>query len=76
VHLEPVFRNLSFYGAPERAPHHDPRYRGAVKAYRTGDCPTAERLRNSLCLFKTGSQTLAKVDSQLDALRRTIRHYG
>ena len=76
VHLEPVFRNLSFYGAPERAPHHDPRYRGAVKAYRAGDCPTAEKLRSTLCLFKTGSQTLAKVDGQLDALRRTIRHYG
>ena len=76
VHLEPVFRDLSFYGAPERSPHHDPRYRGTVKAYRAGDCPVAERLRRSLCLFKTGSQTLAKVDSQVEALQRTIRHYG
>ena len=76
VHLEPVFRNLSFHGAPERAPHFDPRYRGTVKAYRAGDCPVAERLRRSACLFKTGSQTLSKVDSQLEALQRTIRHYG
>ena len=76
VHLEPVFRDLSFHGTPERAPHHDPRYRGTVKAYRAGDCPVAERLRRSACLFKTGSQTLAKVDGQLEALQRTIRHYG
>jgi dTDP-4-amino-4,6-dideoxygalactose transaminase len=51
VHLEPVFRDLSFYGAPERSPHHDPRYRGTVRAYRAGDCPAAERLRRSACLF-------------------------
>jgi len=76
VHLEPVFRNLSFYGSPDRAPHFDPRYKGAVKAYREGDCPNAEQVRRNLCLFKTGSQTLDKVDGQLEALRKTIRHYA
>ncbi len=76
VHLEPVFRSLSFYGAPERAPNFDPRYKGSVKAYREGDCPNVEDYRKRLCLFKTGMQTLDKVHRELDALRATIRHYA
>jgi perosamine synthetase len=75
VHLEPVFRNLSFYGAAYRAPHYDPRYRGEVKEYREGDCPNVESFREIVCLFKTGMQTLNKVQVQVDALRATIRHY-
>ena len=75
VHLEPIFQSLVFYGARERAPNFDPRYRGAVKAYRAGDHPVAENIRRSLCLFKTGMQTLEKVRSQVDALRAAIRHY-
>ena len=76
VHLEPVFRDLSFYGAPERAPNFDPRYKGRVKAYREGDCPNVEAYRKHLCLFKTGMQTLDKVNRELDALRAAIRHYA
>ena len=76
VHLEPIFQTLAFYGSPERAPHFDPRYRGDVKGYREGDCPNVETFRKSLCLFKTGMQTLDKVDTQVEALRRTIRHYA
>ena len=76
VHLEPVFRDLSFYGSPERAPNFDPRYKGKVREYRIGDCPNAEDFRRYLCLFKTGSQTTERVDSQLDALLNTIRHYA
>jgi len=76
VHLEPVFQELSFYGRPERAPNFDPRYKGSVKAYREGDCPNAETYRKHLCLFKTGMQTLDKVNREIDALQATIRHYG
>ena len=76
VHLEPVFQTMSFYGSPQRAPHHDPRYKGKVKGYHSGDHPVAERIRKQLCLFKTGMQSLAKANAQVDALRATIRSYG
>jgi perosamine synthetase len=76
VHLEPVFQRLSFYGTPERAPNFDPRYKGSVKGYREGDCPNVEDYRKRLCLFKTGMQTLDKVDREFDALQATIRHYA
>jgi perosamine synthetase len=76
VHLEPVFRELAFFGSPERAPNHDPRYRGQVKSYQAGDCPQVEAFRSRLCLFKTGMQTLEKVETQVNALRATIRAYA
>lgn len=76
VHLEPIFRSLAFYGSPDRAPHFDPRYRGNVKGYRAGDCPQVERFRETLCQFKTGMTTLAKVEAQVEALQKTIRHYS
>jgi perosamine synthetase len=76
VHLEPVFRNLSFYGSPERSPNFDPRYKGGAKRYGEGDCPNVESYRKHLCLFKTGMQTLDKVNAEVDALRATIRHYS
>jgi perosamine synthetase len=76
VHLEPVFRDLSFFGLPERSPNFDPRYRGQVKSYRAGDCPEVEAFRSRLCLFKTGMQTLARVDAQAEALQKTIRYYA
>ena len=75
VHLEPVFRNLSFHGSPERSPNFDPRYKGEVKSYGVGDCPNVEAFRSKLCLFKTGMQSLEKVEAQAEALRATIRHY-
>lgn len=76
VHLEPIFQTLSFYGARGRAPHYDPRYKGDVKQYPEGEYPVSERIRKYLCLFKTGMQTLEKVNSQVDALRAVIRHYA
>ena len=76
VHLEPVFRTMTFYGSPERAPNFDPRYKGQVKSYDKGDCPVVESVRSSLCLFKTGMQTLDKARGQVDALRRTIDYYA
>ena len=48
VHLEPVFRNLAFYGRPDQAPNFDPRYQGTIKSYQPGDCPT---LRSSPALL-------------------------
>ena len=75
VHLEPIFQTLAFYDIPERSPNYDPRYRGQVKGYRAGDCPNVETFRKTLCLFKTGMQTLDKVNSQVEALRLTIRQY-
>jgi perosamine synthetase len=76
VHLEPVFEYMTFYGTKERAPNFDPRYQGDVKGYSEGDCPVAEQLRSRLCLFKTGMQTMEKVESQVEALSKTIRHFG
>lgn len=75
IHLEPIFQTLAFYGSPERSPNYDPRYRGQVKSYHAGDCPNVETFRKTLCLFKTGMQTLDKVNSQVEALRSTIRHF-
>ena len=76
VHLEPIFQTMAFYGSRDRAPNFDPRYKGTVKAYPEGLCPAAEAFRKSLCLFKTGMQSLDKVRCQVDALGATIRHYG
>ena len=76
VHLEPIFQSMAFYGNPERAPHFDPRYKGRVKSYRQGDCPNVERFWKRMCQFKTGMQTLDKVNAQVEALRATIRHYA
>ena len=76
VHLEPIFQTMAFYGSRERAPNFDPRYKGAVKRYRRGDCPNVESIQNRLCLFKAGMQNLDKVKEQVEALRTTIRHYA
>ena len=76
VHLEPIFRTMAFYGQRHRAPNFDPRYRGQVKSYNEGDCPTVESIRRYLCLFKTGMQSLEQVRGQAEALRKTIRHYA
>lgn len=75
VHLEPIFQTMEFHAARDRSPNLDPRYKGKVKNYKAGDCPKAEAFRKSLCLFKTGMQTLDKVNAQVDALRSTIRYY-
>ena len=76
VHMEPVFRNLAFYARPDQAPNFDPRYKGNVKSYQQGDCPVCESLQPRLCQFKTSMQTLEKAQSQVNALRRTIRHFS
>jgi len=76
VHLEPIFQTMTFYGAVERAPHFDPRYKGNVKGYSEKDCPNLESVRKRTCLFKTSMQTLAKVEAEVEALRTTIRHYS
>jgi perosamine synthetase len=76
VHLEPIFQTMAFHGSRERAPNFDLRYHGRVKSYNAGDCPNVETFRKQLCLFKTGMQTLDKVQSQVEALRATIKHYA
>jgi hypothetical protein len=75
VHLEPIFQTMTFYGSPERSPHFDPRYKGDVKRYSEGDCPNVESFRKRLFLFKTGMQTMEKIQNEIDALRATIRYY-
>lgn len=76
VHLEPIFQTMAFYGSRERAPNFDPRYQGNVKSYNEGDCPNVEEFRKYMCLFKTNMQTLEKVNSEVEALRETIRYYS
>jgi len=76
VHLEPIFQTLRFHGDPKRAPHFDPRYKGDVKSYSEGDCPTVEAVRKRICQFKTNMQTLESVEAEMEALRATIEFYG
>jgi len=76
VHLEPIFQTMVFYGSHNRAPNFDPRYKGRMKSYSEGDCPNVETFQKTLCLFKTGMQTLDKMNAQVDALRSTIRYYA
>ena len=76
VHLEPIFRTMAFYGPCERAPNFDPRYKGNVKSYNETNFPNVEKFRKILCLFKTSMQTLQKVDTQIEALRSTIKYYS
>ncbi len=76
VHLEPIFQTMAFYGARDRAPNFDPRYKGQTKSYNKGDCPNVETFQKILCLFKTSMQTLDKVHAQVDALQSTIRYYA
>ena len=75
THLEPIFQSMAWHGPVERAPHFDPRYKGDVKGYQGGDYPNVESIYKSLCCFKTSMQTMEKVNSQVDALAATIRHY-
>jgi len=76
VHLEPIFQTLAFFGDRSRAPHFDPRYKGNIKEYPAGLCPNVESFRKRLCQFKTGMQTLERVERELDALEATIRHFN
>ncbi len=76
AHLEPIYRNMNYYGAFERAPHFDPRYKGQIKGYDPADHPNVESFRKRLCCFKTGMQTLEKVENEMAALHATIRHYA
>jgi len=66
----------SFYAKREYAPQFDPRYNGRVKEYGEGACPNAESFRKRLCLFKTGMQTMEKIEREVDALRATIRSFS
>ena len=75
VHLEPIFQTMTFYGSPDRAPHFDARYKGGIKNYREGDCPNVESFQKHIFLFKTGMQTLDKIEREVDALQATIEYY-
>ena len=76
LHLEPIFRTMAFYGARERSPNFDPRYKGQVKSYQVGDCPVLEAMQPHLCQFKTSMQTLEKVHQQVEALQKTVRYFA
>ena len=76
VHLEPIFQTMTFYGPPERSPHFDSRYKGEVKSYHEGDCPNVESFQKHIFLFKTGMQTLEKIEREVDALRASIEYYA
>ncbi|MDO9464715.1 MAG: DegT/DnrJ/EryC1/StrS family aminotransferase [bacterium] len=76
VHLEPAFQNMAFFGSKDRSPNFDPRYKGKVKSYKEVDCPNVEKYRKYMCLFKTGMQTLSKVNAQVNALADTIRYFA
>ena len=76
LHLEPIYRTMSFTCSRERTPNFDPRYKGKVKSYNVGDCPVLEEMQPRLCQFKTSMQSLDKVRAQVDALQATLRSYA
>ena len=76
THLEPIFQSMRWHGSVERAPHHDPRYKGNVKRYDQEQYPGVVAFHKCLCCFKTGMPTLEKVEREMDALRAAIRHYS
>ncbi|MDO8685845.1 MAG: DegT/DnrJ/EryC1/StrS family aminotransferase [Clostridiales bacterium] len=75
VHLEPVFRDMNFYGDPLRAPHYHPLYKGRVKSYQPGDCPVLERIQPTLMQLKTGYSNPNEPVEQAEALWKTIRYF-
>jgi hypothetical protein len=48
---------------------------GPIASYTVGDCPVLEEMQRRLCQFKTSMQSLDRAEQQVEALRRTIRHY-
>jgi perosamine synthetase len=76
VHLEPVFRNMCFYGNIERAPNFHPLYHGNVKSYQPGDCPVIEKIQPTILQFKTNFKFLEKAKEQADTLRKTIEYFN
>ena len=52
------------------------RYKGTIKGYDPADYPNVESFRKQLCCFKTGMQTMEKVENEMAALDATIRHYS
>lgn len=76
AHREPAYRDMNFCVNKALAPHFDPRYKGNIKSYDPADYPNIESIHKRLCAFKTSMQTMEKIDSDVDALAATIRHYG
>jgi perosamine synthetase len=75
VHLEPVFRTMSFFGSAYRAPHFHPLYKGSVKSYQPGDCPVLEKMQPRFIQLKNGYTSWDKIVEQAEILGRTIASF-
>ena len=73
VHLEPVMRNLAFYG--KGCPVRCPLYTGHVE-YGPGLCPVAERVQPTLMQFVNNYRDENEALPKVEALRKTIRQCG
>jgi len=76
VYLEPVFKNLSFYGDAIKSPHFHQLYKGKVRSYQKGDCPIIEKIQPTLMQLKTGYTKWDKVLEQAEILDKTISYFG
>jgi perosamine synthetase len=76
VHLEPIFRNMNFYGEAFKSPNFHELYKGNVKSYQPGDCPVLEKIQPTLFQFKTSFTDWEKALSQADILRKTIEYFN
>ena len=73
LYNEPVIQNAAFYGkgCPTACPH----YQGTFNVS-AGQCPNAEKVQPKIMQFTTNQGTQAERDQQLDALRKTLKHFG
>lgn len=76
VHLEPVFKNMNFFGNAMRAPNFHELYKGKVRSYQEGDCPVLEKIQPTLFQFKTGYTSWEKALEQAEVLKRTIEAFN
>lgn len=76
VHLEPVFRNMNFYGDAMKAPNFHELYKGSVKSYNLGDCPVFEKIQPTIFQFKTSFNYWEKALEQAEVLKRTIEYFN
>ena len=70
VYLEPVMRNLAFYG--KGCPVRCPLYEGSVD-YKPGLCPVAETVQPSLMQFVNNYRDEEEAKPKVEALRAAIR---
>ncbi|MBI4333140.1 MAG: DegT/DnrJ/EryC1/StrS family aminotransferase [Chloroflexi bacterium] len=73
VYLETVYQTGNFYG--KGCPVHCPLYKGKVR-YEKGLCPTAEAIQPKVMQFVNNYSSTQEAEPKVEALRKTIKHFG